>query len=108
MKKRFRLFAALWAVVLVAAACGGDEGGGTGDTGETPSEGPAVFDTIGEGEGELNLVAWSNYTEKSWVKPFEDETGCKVNVTVRQHVRRDGEPHAAERRRGLRRRVGIR
>jgi putative spermidine/putrescine transport system substrate-binding protein len=80
MTKRFRMFAALWVVVLVAAACGSDEGGGTADTG-TPSEGPAVFDTIGEGEGELNLVAWANYTEKSWVKPFEDETGCKVNVT---------------------------
>jgi putative spermidine/putrescine transport system substrate-binding protein len=36
---------------------------------------------IGPGEGELNLVARANYTDKSWVKPFEDETGCMVNPT---------------------------
>ena len=52
MTKRFRMFAALWVVVLVAAACGDD--GGAGDPGETTS-GPAVVDAIGETEGELNL-----------------------------------------------------
>ena len=35
---------------------------------------------IGAGEGALNLIAWAGYTQKSWVKPFEDQTGCTVSV----------------------------
>lgn len=35
--------------------------------------------TIGEGEGSLNIVAWEGYAEDAWIKPFEKETGCKVN-----------------------------
>ena len=42
---------------------------------------------IGPTEGELNLIAWIGYTEDGtnypsydWVTPFEDESGCKVNV----------------------------
>lgn len=89
MRKYFRLLAALWAVVLVAAACGSDEGGETGDTGASASEGPAVIDAIGETEGELNLIAWVGYTEDGttegyesydWVTPFEEDTGCQVSV----------------------------
>lgn len=35
--------------------------------------------SIGKGEGQLNLVAWEGYAEDQWVKPFEQNTGCKVN-----------------------------
>ena len=35
---------------------------------------------IGKGEGKLNLIAWEGYTEPEWVKPFEKQTGCKVNA----------------------------
>ena len=28
----------------------------------------------------LSLIAWAGYTEDSWVKPFEQDTGCKVDV----------------------------
>jgi len=50
--------------------------------------------TVGEGEGELNLVAWTQYVMGGtggepvpeggydWVKPFEDATGCKTTVKV--------------------------
>ncbi|HXF37165.1 MAG TPA: ABC transporter substrate-binding protein [Actinomycetota bacterium] len=74
---RFRLFAAMAAVALVAAACGAREeepagGGGT--------QGPPVISEIGEPEGALSLIAWPGYTEKGWVKPFEQETGCTVTV----------------------------
>lgn len=79
MMKRYRILAALGAVILFAAACkgsssttGGTSGGGT--TSNLPT-------SIGEGEGALNLIAWSGYTEKGWVEPFEKETGCKVEVT---------------------------
>jgi putative spermidine/putrescine transport system substrate-binding protein len=37
---------------------------------------------VGEGEGELNIIAWAGYTEDDWVKPFEEATSCKVNVKV--------------------------
>jgi putative spermidine/putrescine transport system substrate-binding protein len=44
---------------------------------------------VGDGEGELNLIAWAGYAENGsndkavdWVTPFEKETGCKTNVKV--------------------------
>jgi putative spermidine/putrescine transport system substrate-binding protein len=36
--------------------------------------------SIGKGEGQLNLIAWEGYTEPTWVKPFEKQTGCQVNA----------------------------
>ena len=45
--------------------------------------------SVGKGEGELNIIAWAGYAENgsndpgvNWVKPFEDQTGCKVNVKI--------------------------
>src|SRR5262245_14952947 len=42
---------------------------------------------VGEGEGQVNIVAWPGYLERGetdknydWVTAFEKETGCKVNV----------------------------
>ena len=65
------------------AGCGGDDdddGGGNGS--EALSE-------LGEGEGEVNLIAWAGYVEDGstdpavdWVTDFEKETGCQVNVKV--------------------------
>lgn len=41
---------------------------------------PANFPKeIGAGEGALNVVAWEGYAQDDWIKPFEAETGCKVN-----------------------------
>jgi len=34
---------------------------------------------IGLGEGALNVVAWEGYAQDDWVKPFEQQTGCKVH-----------------------------
>ena len=53
-------------------ASGGDGGGSTGPTVDRHDRRRA--------RAQLNLIAWPGYTEKDWVKPFEDETGCKVNV----------------------------
>lgn len=50
---------------------------------------PAVaqLKEIGEGEGQVNIVAWPGYIERGetdpkfdWVTGFEEKTGCKVNV----------------------------
>lgn len=70
-------FAAMVAVVV--AACSSTGGG---------SAAPSLPTTVGEGEGELNLIIWAGYAERGavdpsfdWVTPFETETGCKVNTT---------------------------
>ena len=31
-------------------------------------------------EGEVNLVIWAGYADKSWADQFTQETGCKVNT----------------------------
>jgi len=33
---------------------------------------------IGAAEGVLNIVAWEGYAQDDWVKPFEAQSGCKV------------------------------
>ena len=47
----------------------------------------ACCTAVGDGEGQLNILAWPGYAENGstdprvdWVTPFEKETGCKVNV----------------------------
>ncbi len=47
----------------------------------------AQMTEIGEGEGELSIVAWAGYIERGetdaafdWVSKFEEETSCKVSV----------------------------
>ncbi|HSW43727.1 MAG TPA: ABC transporter substrate-binding protein [Patescibacteria group bacterium] len=73
-----RISALVCAVALVAAGCGGSS--------STPA--PSLPQSIGPGEGELNLVIWAGYAERGavdkafdWVTPFETRTGCKVNTT---------------------------
>ena len=75
---------------LTAAACGSSSksstpSGGTGNNSGTaglvaPTRNLATLPSIGKGEGKLNLIAWEGYTDPSWVKPFETQTGCQVNA----------------------------
>lgn len=46
-----------------------------------------MLKTVGDGEGQLDIVAWPGYIERGesdkaydWVTGFEQETGCKVSV----------------------------
>ena len=46
-----------------------------------------MLESLGEGEGQVNLIAWAGYVEDGsvdpkvdWVTDFEEETGCQVNV----------------------------
>jgi putative spermidine/putrescine transport system substrate-binding protein len=80
MKRVPKAVAICFGLMLVAAACGDDD---------STAEAPTVVSSIGETEGELELIAWHGYTEDGttpdyemydWVTPFEDETGCQVNV----------------------------
>ena len=45
--------------------------------------------SVGQGEGEVDIIAWAGYVERGatdpnydWVTTFEKDTGCKVNVKV--------------------------
>ena len=76
MKNR-RLLALAGITALVMAACSSSGG----------SAAPSPQASLGDGEGELNLVIWAGYAERGdvdpaydWVTPFEEETGCKVNA----------------------------
>ncbi|HEY3685822.1 MAG TPA: ABC transporter substrate-binding protein [Streptosporangiaceae bacterium] len=84
---RLAPIAAVTAILAIgAAACGGSNAtqGPGGDAPKLP-----VQQSIGKGEGQLNLVAWAGYVEHGqdnknddWVTPFQKQTGCKVNVKV--------------------------
>ena len=92
MTRRRRTF--LWACVVavvgmlaVLAGCGGDDDEAGGTT--TQASGAQLKQSIGEGEGEVNLIAWAGYVEDGstdpkvdWVTDFEQETGCQVNVKL--------------------------
>ena len=71
-------------MVAFAAGCGGDDDDDSGAVAESEA-----LSELGEGEGEVNLIAWAGYVEDGstdpkadWVTDFEKETGCQVNVKV--------------------------
>ena len=68
------------AAALALAGCGTTGGGSA-----TPTPQP-VKSEIGQGEGQLTILAWPGYVEDGsndpavdWVTPFETQTGCKVS-----------------------------
>jgi putative spermidine/putrescine transport system substrate-binding protein len=86
-----RYLAMAAAGVLALAAC--SSGGGSTNTGSGPGgvKPPKIdkLTTLGQGEGQVNLVAWAGYAENgssdpkvNWVTPFEQKTGCKVNTKI--------------------------
>jgi putative spermidine/putrescine transport system substrate-binding protein len=42
------------------------------------SEGTGLPTTIGKGEGKLTVIEWSAYSDPSFAKKFEQQTGCKI------------------------------
>jgi putative spermidine/putrescine transport system substrate-binding protein len=74
---------ALTAALGLVAACSSSKSSG----GKLP--GVPVQSSVGTGEGALNIIAWAGYAEDGsndknvdWVHPFEQQTGCKVNVKI--------------------------
>jgi putative spermidine/putrescine transport system substrate-binding protein len=61
------------ALAVAAAGCGG--GGGK----KSASTGPSLPTSIGKGEGKLNLIEWPYYSDPSFAKNFEQQTGCKIH-----------------------------
>jgi putative spermidine/putrescine transport system substrate-binding protein len=101
--KHKRWLAGLAVSALLLGACGSDDdGGGGADTTAAPEgsaeapessaaggAGGEALTELGEGEGEVNLIAWAGYVEDGstdpevdWVTGFEEETGCNVNVKL--------------------------
>ena len=82
--RRLRLAGlAVYVVValLAATSCGGDDDEGSAGGGTTTEESNMPTE-IGPPEGQVNLINWAGYVEKDWVRPFEQESGCKVNSKV--------------------------
>ena len=84
--------------MLGAAMRARDRGGGAragGCRADDPRCSSAVdlSAVVGAGEGELNLIIWAGYAEDGaqpaeydWVNPFEEATGCQVNVKIGRHA----------------------
>ena len=71
-------FAAVAAVVLTACGSTGTPSGNTSSPPPTANMKPQT--SIGAGEGQLNLVLWDGYADKTWADPFTAATGCKLNL----------------------------
>jgi putative spermidine/putrescine transport system substrate-binding protein len=81
-----RLGFALTACAALVVACSSSEKSG-GNGGTPPKLEP--LSAVGNGEGHLNIIAWAGYAEDGsndkavdWVTPFEQKTGCQVNVKL--------------------------
>jgi putative spermidine/putrescine transport system substrate-binding protein len=91
-KRRLSALAGVCALALGLSACGdsgddGGSGGGTAQGGDFTVPDVPMKDSLGDMEGEVNILAWPYYAEDGsadknadWVTPFEKETGCQANV----------------------------
>src|SRR6266496_106503 len=83
--------AAAGAATLVLASCGSSpSSSGTSSAGNAAAPPKiAMPSSLGAAEGQLNIIAWAGYAEDGsndktvdWVHPFQQQTGCKVNVKI--------------------------
>src|ERR1700754_2799169 len=83
----------VWLLATLAAAvavgCGEESSTTKNGSVKPPSNVPKAPTKLGAGEGALNIIAWAGYAEDGstdpkvdWVTPFEQKTGCQVNVKV--------------------------
>jgi putative spermidine/putrescine transport system substrate-binding protein len=89
-RRRTAVRAALAAASLaLVSACGGSSDGGPSGSGDNAPDVPDVpmMQSLGDGEGALNIIVWAGYAEEGktdpkvdWVTPFEKETGCATRV----------------------------
>jgi putative spermidine/putrescine transport system substrate-binding protein len=92
--KKLSALAGACALALVVAGCGTSDGGGGGEGEGGGGEGSGftapdleMKTELGEGEGQISILAWPGYAEDGsndpkvdWVTPFEEQTGCQANV----------------------------
>ncbi len=73
--------------VLGIAACGSSNSGSSSSSAAFKVPNLPIVNTVGKGEGALNIVVWAGYAEDgstdktvNWVTPFEKDSGCQVNA----------------------------
>jgi putative spermidine/putrescine transport system substrate-binding protein len=79
---RWAVFGLLVAALsVVAAGCGGSDGGSGAST-DIEGLGSSLeeIQSMARDEGQVNLVIWAGYADKSWADAFTQQTGCKVNT----------------------------
>ena len=64
---------------FLAAGCGGSGGGGGSSQGSGNTTSSGLPQSIGKGEGSLNVIEWTEYTDPSFAKQFEQQTGCIIH-----------------------------
>jgi len=86
-KRLLKVAVATSAAALVLAACGGGSDSDSGGDAAAAPGGDAYAGPVGDGEGSLSVLAWPGYAEDGstdpaadWVTPFEEATGCQVDV----------------------------
>jgi putative spermidine/putrescine transport system substrate-binding protein len=86
---RWSAAAAAMTALALTAGCGSSSSSSSGGNGVQAPKGPKMLQSVGQGEGKLNLIAWAGYAEDGstdpkvdWVTPFEKRTGCQVNVKI--------------------------
>ncbi|MFM8856888.1 MAG: extracellular solute-binding protein [Actinomycetota bacterium] len=105
MNSKQRISVALLATLaILPVACGGDDDGDSAPESTPATEAPGESmptggdvdymwtpnaDILANAEGQVNFVAWAGYAEDGstdpaydWVNPFEELTGCSVNVKL--------------------------
>jgi len=91
MNGRWAAVIAVTSALALLVGCGGDDesSSDSGSSGVKAPEGQKALSELGDGEGQVNLVAWAGYVEDGstdpkvdWVSDFEKETGCQVNVKI--------------------------
>jgi len=78
-RKNQVLLGALAVAAMVISSCGSDDG--SADVEISVPDIP-MHESMGDFEGELNIVNWSGFVEPAWTDKFTADTGCKVNPRV--------------------------
>jgi putative spermidine/putrescine transport system substrate-binding protein len=83
------LMATAAAAIVVGCGGGGESSSSDGGSSVKPPKKIEPQAKLGAGEGKLNIIAWAGYAEDGssdpkvdWVTPFEQKTGCQVNVKI--------------------------
>jgi putative spermidine/putrescine transport system substrate-binding protein len=88
MRRSIRVALAAIAVgAVVLSGCSSSKK--TGSTAGRQVPKVPTLQSVGAGEGKLNIVVWAGYAEDGsnvktadWVHPFEQQTGCQVNAKI--------------------------
>jgi putative spermidine/putrescine transport system substrate-binding protein len=92
-RRRAAVAVSLVGALALLAGCGGSSSTSNSSTPNSststgaaagltvPTANLPVLQTIGKGEGQLNLIAWAGYLQPQWVKPFQQQTGCIIHAT---------------------------